>query len=202
MKKIVRLASKGVGLAAEAIEDHKQKKRSPASSPNRAEGVRDSYPDTAGPSTHPVAHDQEYEKEFDDTDSEVSSVEGDEEIWELDEAIQPPSYEDVIAEDKPKNAPIEGETPPDGNGKAKINKVDVLAARLGHPPPRIRGENGDFMATLPCPVVLPQRRPHKKARGFVRAYAPVLMEAGIDQDTWISFINDWDESSKVRWPRF
>lgn len=32
------------------------------------------------------------------------------------------------------------------------------------------------MKPLPCPVILPQRRPQSKSRGFVRAYAPLLDE--------------------------
>jgi hypothetical protein len=203
MKRVVRLASKGVGLAAEAIEDHKQKKRTPAASPNRASGVSDVHPAAAGPSSHLPNH--ERDKEHYESDSDDSSVEDDEEAWQLDEAGLPPSYEDVIGEgtraqgeDDRKEAFLEDETASESRRKPKIpDKVDALAARLGPPLPRIQGSHGEFIGPLPCPVVLPQRRPRSKARGFVRAYAPVLIEAGIDQDTWISFLNQWDESSKV-----
>ncbi|RAH65901.1 uncharacterized protein BO66DRAFT_460862 [Aspergillus aculeatinus CBS 121060] len=43
---------------------------------------------------------------------------------------------------------------------------------------------------LPFPVILPQRRPRTKTRGFVRAYAPVLQDAGVDQTTFLRFLKD------------
>lgn len=46
------------------------------------------------------------------------------------------------------------------------------------PPPRLRN-----------PVVIPQRRPGNKERGFIRAYAPDLEEFGIDQDSFLAFID-------------
>ncbi|KAK3167102.1 hypothetical protein OEA41_010227 [Lepraria neglecta] len=49
---------------------------------------------------------------------------------------------------------------------------------------------------LPCPVILPQRRPKDKTRGFVRAYAPVLAECGIDQATFLQFIKTIDKASE------
>jgi hypothetical protein len=42
---------------------------------------------------------------------------------------------------------------------------------------------------LSAPVVLPQRRPKNRDRGFIRAYAPALNECGIDQDMFIDFLN-------------
>ncbi len=41
---------------------------------------------------------------------------------------------------------------------------------------------------LSCPVVIPQRRPGNKGRGFVKAYAPVLEDYGISQDDFLGFI--------------
>ena len=53
---------------------------------------------------------------------------------------------------------------------------------------------------LSCPVIIPQRRPEDKSRGWLRAYAPALMECGIDQAEFISFIESFNEASKVRTP--
>ena len=41
---------------------------------------------------------------------------------------------------------------------------------------------------LPCPVVIPQRRPGNKERGFVEAYAPMLEQFSIKQDEFINFV--------------
>ena len=43
-------------------------------------------------------------------------------------------------------------------------------------------------AQLPYPVVIPQRRPGNKKRGFVLAYASALGQYGIEQDTFLEFI--------------
>ena len=42
---------------------------------------------------------------------------------------------------------------------------------------------------LPAPVVIPQRRPGDKKRGFVEAYAPGLEQFGIQQAEFIDFIH-------------
>ena len=43
---------------------------------------------------------------------------------------------------------------------------------------------------LPFPVIVPQRRPGTKTRGFVRAYAPVLADSSVDQPTFLKFLSD------------
>lgn len=51
---------------------------------------------------------------------------------------------------------------------------------------------------LPCPVILPQRSPRHRSRGFVRAYAPLLGEcSGIDQTQFITFLEEFDQAIKV-----
>jgi hypothetical protein len=53
---------------------------------------------------------------------------------------------------------------------------------------------------LPCPVVIPQRRPGNKTRGFVEAYAPALEQFGIQQDEFISFIRATNKAVRAsRW---
>ncbi|KAG6357790.1 hypothetical protein INS49_013669 [Diaporthe citri] len=47
---------------------------------------------------------------------------------------------------------------------------------------------------LPRAVVVPQRRPSDRARGFVRAYAPDLLCCGIDQETFLRFIDGLNKS--------
>lgn len=50
---------------------------------------------------------------------------------------------------------------------------------------------------LPCPVILPQRRPRKKARGFIRAYSPVLSDCGISQEVFLKFLKNFHTSSQA-----
>ncbi|KAJ5691596.1 hypothetical protein N7488_012331 [Penicillium malachiteum] len=53
---------------------------------------------------------------------------------------------------------------------------------------------------LPCPVIIPQRRPGAKVRGFVHAYAPMLAECGIGQDAFLGFLDTFHKASQAsRW---
>lgn len=45
---------------------------------------------------------------------------------------------------------------------------------------------------LPRPIVLPQRRPQYQSRGFVRAYSLTLKDCGIDQSTFMWFLDALD----------
>ena len=50
---------------------------------------------------------------------------------------------------------------------------------------------------IPQAVLIPQRRPGNRQRGFIRAYAPILNEyAGINQDMFMDFLSDFDKASK------
>jgi hypothetical protein len=187
MKKIIRLASSGVGLAAEAIEDRKKRKAA-------ASSVQP-VPESSDTLQH---HDEE-------SDSDNSSIEADDDVWELDEALDPPTYEESQAAASSSQQPKDetgdkdhpekdGELEPKESEKKKpdiASLVRMLVAKCPPPPAMVAG------GPLPCPVILPQRRPGAKGRGFVRAYAPVLAQAGIDQDTFLGFLNGWDDASKV-----
>ncbi|KAI1371139.1 hypothetical protein F4677DRAFT_319258 [Hypoxylon crocopeplum] len=48
---------------------------------------------------------------------------------------------------------------------------------------------------LPYPVILPQRRPKQRDRGFIRAYAPDLMRCGIDEPTFMAFLDGFDKAT-------
>ena len=54
---------------------------------------------------------------------------------------------------------------------------------------------GTKPGSLPLPVILPQRRPKDRSRGFIRAYAPVLENCAIDQATWLAFLDSFQRSS-------
>lgn len=47
---------------------------------------------------------------------------------------------------------------------------------------------------LPCPVVIPQRRPGDKGRGFILAYAPVLEQCDIDHEVWLEFLRSCNKA--------
>ena len=116
-----------------------------------------------------------------DSDDELV-VNQDEAAWELDEMaerVMPPSYEEAMA------------LPTESDIKSKEDEMIQRMVGMAGPLPQPVGQ-------IPCPVILPQRRPRKKDRGFVRAYAPVLKDCGIGQDVFLRFLADWEKSSKVR----
>jgi hypothetical protein len=134
------------------------------------------------------------------------SMDEDEAAWQLDEAAEQwglPAYDeaesvpgdDAAAQSHSQENPDNEHTPMNENDseETKEKKRDAMVRALvqmaGPPGPVHR---------LPCPVIIPQRRPGAKKRGFVRAYAPVLADCGISQDVFIKFISDFHKASQVR----
>lgn len=213
--RVVRLVSGGIGLAIEGVEAHKQKKAQEkaraGTGSNAAESsasgsarnappmepiddlppeyvqVSDEHADElikAGKAV-PVEEDElekrdikKHHDEDDDSDESRSDVD-DEAEWALDEAQEramgpPPAYDEVERQES-------------GNKQERLAEgVLKLAAPASASTKRI-----------PYPVILPQRRPRDKGRGFVRAYAPVLENCGIPQNAFMTFLKNWEEASKV-----
>jgi hypothetical protein len=90
---------------------------------------------------------------------------------------------------------------------------DAIGAPPGHEPPKSFTDMGippqrsvfslqQSITTpiypLPCPVILPQRRPNNRSRGFVQAYPPDLgTYKGIDEITFLQFLAEFHESSQA-----
>lgn len=55
----------------------------------------------------------------------------------------------------------------------------------------------NFRTPLPLPVIIPQRRPEKKSRGFAIAYAPSLENCGIDQQMFLDFILKFNKACET-----
>lgn len=200
---IIKLIGTGVGAAAEYRGHRKERKAAhdsaqaspeeypatagPSSQPAYQRSTSDSLPPTYDQSTkhasdrqlaagRPAAHDKN--ASLDDSSSDYSDyssdeLEDDEEAWQLDEvaaSTEPPSYDAAIRED------------------TDAFERDLAIARQQHPSP---------IGRLPLPVILPQRRPRNKSRGFVRAYSPVLQDVGIDQATFLRFLENFHASSQA-----
>ena len=218
MGPLVRLIGGGIGLASEAIAAHKESRtRSKSPGPSRSS---DPDRDASGQSNFsarsenippyaPPAYDtlnsdsanygvvettdEKQAKElietgqavpFEDTHEDAlisGEIDDDEAYWELDEAVAVEDPSSTMPDEEPK-----GEKP-----KPDVHKLvqEFLTAHPAPPQP--------LTGPLECPVILPQRRPHTKARGFVRAYAPALEDADIDQDTWMDFLKVFHKSQQV-----
>jgi len=88
---------------------------------------------------------------------------------------------------------IQDEAAPHRPGREETN-VDKILTRFfqNHPAPSA----GAIPGQLPLPVVIPQRRPGSKLRGFVHAYAPMLEGCDIDQKTWFDFLDGFGSAIK------
>ncbi|TGO59478.1 hypothetical protein BCON_0044g00380 [Botryotinia convoluta] len=196
---IVKLIGSGVGLVSETIHHHRNKSSSnlPQASSNgessRAAAQSDHQYNDAPPQyvelspedaermvrgqAVPVNEKEklELEEEYEhDDSSDTESEDGDEQAWALDEAVH-------------KSGP---DTPSEESTQDANELIDVFVRN--HPPPAYSAEK----PKLPCPVILPQRRPRDKKRGFVRAYAPVLEDCGIDQAAFLDFLKTFYHASK------
>lgn len=201
--KAIGVIGTGVGAATEYHQHRKQRKAaheaslSPPATDDAAAGPSSrpeagsrSISDGAPPaydasdrrldSGPPVSGDKKAALDDDDSDTDSSDsdletpIAEDEEAWELDEvaaATEPPSYEQAIGEDTSEDALVRD---------TLVNRRDIKA----HGP-------------LQLPVILPQRRPRNKSRGFVRAYSPVLEDVGIDQETFLKFLKNFHKSSQA-----
>lgn len=81
------------------------------------------------------------------------------------------------------------------DGQQIVDKFFCLHAAL---PQQATGQ-------LPCPVCIPERRPHHRTRGFIRAYAPDLESCGVDQNSFLDFLDGFEQAIKVSgesYPRF
>lgn len=201
MGKLVKLIGSGIGLASEALASRKH-----PSSPNASANTGESSSSAAQrapafnepPPQYVEVPDHEAEKLIasgkavpadykgdekvshdEHEDDSALSEEGDEEQWELDDA----------AEEQMPHTPS-GEEP-----EQDANQLTDAFMR-SHPPPAY-APSGQAAGRLPCPVILPQRRPRDKKRGFVRAYAPVLEDCGIDQATFLDFLKTFHAASKA-----
>lgn len=204
---LIKLVGSGIGLAAEAREARKVSKNTAQASTSR---------DTAYGSTTDVSEDQNIvrvpEKPADQLIAKGQAVPVDRNEPDNDPDDPPPKYpseEENDEADRELNDAAEKHTAttattaidehnlevsPLGE-KERQHYVDrIVASFIGQHP---RSSYSQRLNDLPCPVIVPQRRPRDKTRGFIRAYAPVLSECGIDQTTFLQFLETMDKASKV-----
>jgi hypothetical protein len=165
----------GVGLASEGIHHHKEKKaaKQKLGESHKADDPP-SYEDIPRAKKEVADH-----KEHEETPDHHANEEGDEEQWELDEA-----QDKLIADGSVKVEP---------RPKVSIHPRETTQHFVDrHPAPQSLPEHH-----LPLPVILPQRRPKDRSRGFIRAYAPDLAVCGIDQPMFLDFIETFNEASQA-----
>ncbi|KAL4777273.1 hypothetical protein BDW60DRAFT_660 [Aspergillus nidulans var. acristatus] len=157
-QKLVQGIAAGIGLASESISAHKASKQERKEAEERSSGLSE------------VSAEGETQAE---TDKEQRlAVEQLEQEWRLDEAqddMHRQNDTDTREQSCHENESIQSD----------------LSSWVPPPPPGYSPSNAP---KLPYPVILPQRRPKNNKRGFIRAYAPVLTDFGIDQETFLNFL--------------
>jgi hypothetical protein len=176
MSVIVKLVGAGIGLASEGYKAHKASKiggtsQDPAYDPPQYAEVTQDQADDLIARRYAVSIDR---AEAERVRYNHRPEEGDEEIWALDDA---------------------GNSGPESESTdAFRDSRDVAATFLRrHPLPARQLP----LAPLPCPVILPQRRPKNDKRGFVEAYAPVLAAADVSQATFLEFLEAFQLSGRA-----
>jgi hypothetical protein len=115
-----------------------------------------------------------------------------EEQWALDEA-----QEELVHSAQGYQNTSENDRPPDYVDQERL--AHAFASAYPAPPPysTIYDRSRPSLPQLSAPVVLPQRRPKNRERGFIRAYAPTLNECGIDQEMFIDFLNTAEKACQA-----
>lgn len=170
LEKAVKLVGSGIGAAREGYLTNQENKQKAKTTEALSRTTSEAGPSTVEHSSSATSPDGQPPAYPED--------DADEDEWRLDEAaeeIDPPGYED-------------SET----NANTEHDDKDLVKAVLAVAPP-ISARHG----LLPLPVVLPQRRPRAKGRCFVRAYAPILEDSGIDERCFLMFLKNFHAASKV-----
>jgi hypothetical protein len=168
----VRSVAGGIGLVSESVSAYKEKK-------SAEKGTASSEP---GPSQQPQ---QSGVATSDETppDEHLQSSPQDgltERQWELDE-----TQSELLS--KPEG---------DSTSSKRVQDIpDLVTAFLKTHGSMMTETSAQTSARLGLPVILAQRRPKDRTRGFVRGYAPMLETVGIDQTAWLDFLDKFDQST-------
>ncbi|PQE08079.1 FAD binding domain protein [Rutstroemia sp. NJR-2017a BVV2] len=191
----------GIGLASESIKAKKAKKQrasesditTPSSSDSTpSSDLNENFPLAAGIPTLAV-------------EQQPPRKDNDERNWELDAAqddIAPPGY------DQPSQLSLQQSTIPSGvvtpenetaqeKEKRTLFLKKIITRFLSRYPAPHYPFNMPLTNRLPLPVILPQRRPKNRARGFIRAYAPLLENCDISQTTFLDFLSTFNEATQA-----
>lgn len=165
VEELIRAAALGVGFISEAVQYRKEKKRVKEEAGTSSSVIPEKT------STSPSSSLVELPA------TEVSTVEAQnyDAVWQLDE--------------RETAAAAQQDDTPTASEKSKP-PADLAVAFVKRHPVQL---DADPSTRIALPVILPQRRPKSRARGFVRAYAPVLADVGIDQATFLDFMDTFNK---------
>ena len=198
---ITRVVGRGIGFTAEARRYYKEQHegRSPPPIPSVDDGPAylDEHNNELSTDHEAAQINHRYDGDPSDTlpaHEDVLSMLADEDDWELDEVGDELDKAQGKTIDHDSDDADDGDPIQSDQDKAskKIRKL-TLKFLNEHPLP----PNPANHEPLPYPIILPQRRPRNRSRGFVQAYAPVLQSVGIDQATWMDFLGTFHKAAQA-----
>ena len=219
MGRVVKLIVTPIGLVSEAVHARKDKGRSLSNAAARESGLNSAVSEGASSKNTSILNEGQGEREdlanvdgqpaFVDVPPEVANeliasgqaeptegqqpthelvpdengddgVDRDEADWALDEAAAEEEDIEPVSTNKE-----DSENADERHGKqAQASAADGTVSKSS-------------MQKLPFPVIVPQRRPGTKTRGFVRAYSPVLEGSGISQDAFLGFLKNLHKAAQA-----
>ena len=182
MGRVVKVIVTPIGLVSEAIHAHRDRRRSSVAleedkkaAEGQVERKESAYVEVSPEvADELIASGQAEAADREAPTHELVVEEGmgcDEADWALDEAAAEGEGEEVALSNEKGN-----ESPKERAGSHAIRRSNQK---------------------LPFPVILPQRRPGTKTRGFVRAYPPILEESGISQPAFLHLLKDFHKAAQA-----
>ncbi|KAF4334880.1 hypothetical protein FBEOM_11271 [Fusarium beomiforme] len=164
----VRGVAGGIGLVSESVSSYKEKRAAEKNAPSSEQSPQPQSSGLTASNELPQRDEPPQSKQDDLTEQQ----------WELDK-----TQAELLS------------SPQDSTDTAQETRDDKdLVARFM----QVHGSSSDQTnARLEQPVILAQRRPKDRTRGFVRGYAPMLESVGIDQAAWLDFLDKFDESTRA-----
>ncbi|KAF7945120.1 hypothetical protein EAE96_009899 [Botrytis aclada] len=203
----------GIGLASESVQAHKAKKasKSQSQSQSQSQSLRaSSSEDVQLPSSSSNSLSISHEDSTAVGRSEVSYEENDDQIWELDAAQDElasteydsavlPSHEiEQVSSSDLTVQEIEAENQtPQGKEKHTVFMKAFISRFIAKYPAPQYPPSHPITNRLPLPVILPQRRPKSRSRGFIHAYAPLLQTCNISETMWLDFLRIFNEATQA-----
>jgi hypothetical protein len=171
---VLKVAAAGIGFVSEALHHRREKKRIQSES-REAEACK--------------IEEEKLQSESRDVEAlpSVAEVQDGSLAGQMNEAIW--ALDDAERQEAEPTTPAttDAQVPKDNRDAA----TQFLERHVFVLDPDARAETD--IKPLELPVIIPQRRPKTRARGFVRAYAPLLANANVDQDTFVDFIDTFNK---------
>ena len=172
----------GIGLASESIHARKERKKAKSFTAEKSSNTP-IPPQESSSSTLISLHEE-------GADEEVIIEQADEKQWDLDDA-QTGLPGGASSDDDPSEYTLGDPSAPK---KSKADSANITEAFLKRYPPPAPTDDAQ---SLPLPVILPQRKPKDRTRGFIRAYVHELEMRGIDQAMFLDFLQTFEKASEA-----